>query len=688
MLSSSSVWISETMNLSNGKGTTTMSTPTSTSSFKSSDAVSDKFPAGLRVLVVDDDPTCLMILDRMLRACLYEVTKCNRAEVALSILRENKNGFDIVLSDVHMPDMDGFKLLEHIGLEMDLPVIMMSADDGKQVVMKGVTHGACDYLIKPVRIEALKNIWQHVVRRRKNGWKDLEQSGSVDEGDRQVKASDDVDYSSSANEGKSSKKRRDEEEDPDERDDSSTLKKPRVVWSVELHQQFMAAVNQLGLDKAVPKKILESMNVPGLTRENVASHLQKYRLYLRRLSGVSPQQNNFNNPFISSQEASFGATSVNGIDLQTLQAVGHLPAQSLASLQAAGLGRPTAKAGVSMPLVEQRNLFSFENPRIRFGEGQLQHLSNSKPMNLLHGIPTNMEPKQLANLHQPNQSIGNLNLRVNSSTAQSKPSLMHMAQSQPRGQMMSENTGSHVNRLPSSLVHPKLPNGASNGVLGYGIAGSSNITPAYSPVHQNSSMLSFPMNQSTEMAASSFPLGSTPRISIMATKGMFHEEVSSGIKGSGGFVPSYDIFDELNQHKSHDWDLTNAGLTFDASQHANTLRRTIDVSPSVLVHQSFPSIHQSGQNRDATSIGKGMFSIGEGTSQGNLQNFGQQLNTYPVDNSVKAERIHDPSSQINLFSEQYGQEDLMIELLKQQGGNGPAENEFDFDGYSLDNIQA
>lgn len=50
-------------------------------------------------------------------------TKCNRAEIALNLLRENRNGYDIVLSDVHMPDMDGFKLLEHIGLEMDLPVI-------------------------------------------------------------------------------------------------------------------------------------------------------------------------------------------------------------------------------------------------------------------------------------------------------------------------------------------------------------------------------------------------------------------------------------------------------------------------------------------------------------------------------------------------------------------------------------
>lgn len=129
---------------------------------------------------------------------------------------------------------------------------MMSADDSKHVVMKGVTHGACDYLIKPVRIEALKNIWQHVVRKKKHEWreKDLEHSGSMEEGDRQQKPHEDVDCSSSVNEGngKNSKKRKDEEDELEDRDDSSALKKPRVVWSVELHQQFVTAVNQLGID--------------------------------------------------------------------------------------------------------------------------------------------------------------------------------------------------------------------------------------------------------------------------------------------------------------------------------------------------------------------------------------------------------------------------------------------------------
>ncbi|XP_061349122.1 two-component response regulator ARR2-like isoform X2 [Gastrolobium bilobum] len=676
------------MNLGNGKGPMS-TTVTSSVAMKSGDSVSDQFPAGLRVLVVDDDPTCLMILEKMLRTCLYEVTKCHRAETALSLLRENKNGFDIVISDVHMPDMDGFKLLEHIGLEMDLPVIMMSADDGKNVVMKGVTHGACDYLIKPVRIEALKNIWQHVVRKRKNEWKDTEQSGSADEGDRQQKASDDADYSSSANEGtwRNSKKRRDEEEEAEERDDTSTLKKPRVVWSVELHQQFVAAVDQLGIDKAVPKKILELMNVHGLTRENVASHLQKYRLYLRRLSGVSQHQSNLNNSFLSPQEATFGTMpSINGIDLQTFAVAGQLPAQSLATLQAAGLGRSTAKAGVPMPLMDQRNLFSFENPRLRFGEGQQQHLSTSKPMNLLHGIPTNMEPKQLANLHQSTQSLGSLNMRVNACATQSNPLLMQMAQSQPRGQMPSENTGPRVPRLPSSLGQPAVPNGISNGLLGRNGIVASNRSPSYNSVPLSSSLLSFPMNQSTEMSVSSFPLGSTPGISSITTKGSFQEEVTSGMKGPGGF-PTYDIFNELHHHKSHDWDITNPGLTYNASQHANPLQGNIDVSPSVLVHQGFSSTQQTGQSRNATLTGKNRFSLGEGLEQGNLQSSGQHLNTLLVDNSirVKAERIPDASSQTNFFTEHYGQEDLMSALLKQEG-IGPAENEYDLDGYSLDNI--
>ncbi|KAI5581029.1 hypothetical protein BDE02_08G193300 [Populus trichocarpa] len=682
------------MNLANCKGS--MSTATSGGVWKASDGASDQFPAGLRVLVVDDDPTCLVILEKMLRTCRYEVTKCNRAEIALSLLRENKNGYDIVISDVHMPDMDGFKLLEQIGLEMDLPVIMMSADDGKNVVMKGVTHGACDYLIKPIRIEALKNIWQHVVRKRKNEWKDLEQSGSVEEGgDRQQKQPEDADYSSSANEGswKNSKRRKDEEEEAEERDDTSALKKPRVVWSVELHQQFVAAVNQLGIDKAVPKKILELMNVPGLTRENVASHLQKYRLYLRRLSGVSQHQNGMGSSFISPQEATYGPlSSLNGLDLQTLATAGQLPAQSLATLQAAGLGRSTAKPRMPMPIVDQRNLFSFENPKLRFGEGQQQHLNNGKQTNLLHGIPTTMEPKQLANLHHSAQSLGSMNMQFNAHAGQSSSLLMQMSQQQSRGQILNETTHSHVPRLSSSIGQPIASNALASGVLTRNGLAENGRGIGFNPVSQSSTLLNFPLNTTAELTATSFPLGSAAEVPSLTSKGTFQEEISSEIKGPGGFMPSYDIFSDLQQHRSHDWELQNVGMTFNGSQQSNSVQSNLDVAPSVLSHQGFSSCQSNGQSRNNISVvGKPMFSAGDATEHVNAQSLEHPINTFFAENSmrVKTERVPDANPQTALFNGQFGQEDLMSALLKQQqqeGGIGLAENEFDFDGYSLDNI--
>lgn len=58
--------------------------------------------------------------------CCFTVTTTSQARTALKMLRENKHRFDLVISDVHMPDMDGFKLLELVGLEMDLPVISIT----------------------------------------------------------------------------------------------------------------------------------------------------------------------------------------------------------------------------------------------------------------------------------------------------------------------------------------------------------------------------------------------------------------------------------------------------------------------------------------------------------------------------------------------------------------------------------
>ncbi|EOA16400.1 hypothetical protein CARUB_v10004554mg [Capsella rubella] len=240
----------------------------------------DQFPVGMRVLAVDDDQTCLRILQTLLHRCQYHVTTTNQAQTALELLRENRNKFDLVISDVDMPDMDGFKLLELVGLEMDLPVIMLSAHSDPKYVMKGVKHGACDYLLKPVRIEELKNIWQHVVRKSK------------------LKKSNSSLSNGAGNSDRANRKRKEqyEEEEEEERgnenDDPTAQKKARVIWTHELHNKFLSAVDHLGVEKAVPKKILDLMNVDKLTRENVASHLQKFRVALKKVSDEANQQAN------------------------------------------------------------------------------------------------------------------------------------------------------------------------------------------------------------------------------------------------------------------------------------------------------------------------------------------------------------------------------------------------------------
>uniref|UniRef100_A0ACD5XHQ8 Uncharacterized protein n=1 Tax=Avena sativa TaxID=4498 RepID=A0ACD5XHQ8_AVESA len=68
---------------------------------------------------------------------------------------------------------------------------------------------------------------------------------------------------------------------------AGAAKRARLVWTPQLHRRFVDVVAHLGIKAAVPKTIMQLMNVEGLTRENVASHLQKYRLYVTRMQGLS-----------------------------------------------------------------------------------------------------------------------------------------------------------------------------------------------------------------------------------------------------------------------------------------------------------------------------------------------------------------------------------------------------------------
>ncbi|KAG6492546.1 hypothetical protein ZIOFF_047509 [Zingiber officinale] len=240
----------------------------------------DNFPMGLKVLVVDDDNASLSLAKNLLLCCGYDVTTCSQAAEAIFLLQEN-HGFDLIMTDFCMTDMDGFKLFELAGFNMHLPIIMLSADSRFEYVIKGLNHGACGFLCKPLRLEEMQTIWQFVIKRK---WPRNEVSECYGflkvhnyEGNRcstggTGNASTMNTLTNTFMRSKEKKNQDKEDSEPDNMEPPS--KKQRLAWSLELHKKFVNAVNLIGIDRAVPKRILDVINVPGLTRAMVASHLQ------------------------------------------------------------------------------------------------------------------------------------------------------------------------------------------------------------------------------------------------------------------------------------------------------------------------------------------------------------------------------------------------------------------------------
>ncbi|XP_010506696.1 PREDICTED: two-component response regulator-like APRR9 isoform X1 [Camelina sativa] len=122
----------------------------------------------LRVLLVESDDSTRQIITALLRKCCYKVVAASDGLAAWDILKEKSHNIDLVLTELDLPSISGFALLalcmEHEACK-NIPVIMMSSQDSIKIVLKCMLRGAADYLIKPMRKNELKNLWQHVWRR-------------------------------------------------------------------------------------------------------------------------------------------------------------------------------------------------------------------------------------------------------------------------------------------------------------------------------------------------------------------------------------------------------------------------------------------------------------------------------------------------------------------------------------------
>jgi CheY-like chemotaxis protein len=109
------------------------------------------------LLVVDDNEMNRDVLSRRLERQGYSIALAEDGEHALSVVRTAP--FDLILLDIMMPKMNGYQVLEHLKADPDLrhiPVVVISAVDELDSVVKCIELGAEDYLFKPFNPVLLK----------------------------------------------------------------------------------------------------------------------------------------------------------------------------------------------------------------------------------------------------------------------------------------------------------------------------------------------------------------------------------------------------------------------------------------------------------------------------------------------------------------------------------------------------
>lgn len=116
-----------------------------------------------RVLIVDDEPRYLRLLDANLRTEGYEVVTAQDGQQALDVF--SSQPIDLVLLDIMMPRLDGFATCQRLREFSSVPIIILTAKGEEQDRVRGLDLGADDYLVKPFSATELLARVRAVLRR-------------------------------------------------------------------------------------------------------------------------------------------------------------------------------------------------------------------------------------------------------------------------------------------------------------------------------------------------------------------------------------------------------------------------------------------------------------------------------------------------------------------------------------------
>jgi putative nucleotidyltransferase with HDIG domain len=117
------------------------------------------------VLVVDDEDTIRVALSRFLRSQGYEVEVAESGAAALAALERQR--FVVMLCDVRMPEMTGLDVVPRaLRLDGDLAILMLTAVNDAATATDALSHGAMDYLVKPIELAELQRAVERAAHRR------------------------------------------------------------------------------------------------------------------------------------------------------------------------------------------------------------------------------------------------------------------------------------------------------------------------------------------------------------------------------------------------------------------------------------------------------------------------------------------------------------------------------------------
>ncbi|XP_023644293.1 putative two-component response regulator-like APRR6 [Capsella rubella] len=275
------------------------------------------------ILLIDHDATSVASLTSMLEQFSKRVMSVDAASKALSMIEKQKKDIGIVIANIEMPQIDSHSFLTAL-LQRNIPLILINPEIRTKKPSDLLKNSACFSLDKPISEIDIKNMWQRVLSRQSQEFKKINmaenQENAIDKdideienfraslkrqrtsqasllGQRNFikpyttseayhkrKGMANIEWKTKPCYQNEVENRRKEWMKVDD-----NVGRRMSLWTNERHMKFLAAISILGDNDLRPKSILEIMNDPNLTQRQIASHLQKYKAQIERISDVLPR---------------------------------------------------------------------------------------------------------------------------------------------------------------------------------------------------------------------------------------------------------------------------------------------------------------------------------------------------------------------------------------------------------------